>query len=93
MSDNCGCQNPSSLRVCGTFPEPTVPDQGDCHPYRLKKDCEAPTLPVPACDDTEATIEYDPDATPPFRVLTRLFDSNCEVVTDSEGEPILTYLT
>ena len=46
--------------MCGTFTDPETPLPGQCFPYRLKKDCEAPVIP------TISEVTYDPDATPPF---------------------------
>ncbi len=48
--------------VCGEFETPANPDQGQDYPKRLKKDCEAPTIPA------LSTINYDPDADPKFTV-------------------------
>lgn len=85
-------QNPATC-VCGTFETPTTPDQGRCFPYREKRDCEAPVLPVPPCADEEYTTVYDPDSTPPFRVLATLRDENCEIITDENGDPIITTIS
>jgi hypothetical protein len=88
---NCGCVGANACEVCGTWEEPETPDQGICHPYRVKRTCDAPELPGPGpCDDTEYTIVYNPDLTPPFRVISRLFDQDCEVITDEDDNPILT---
>lgn len=90
----CGCGNwwnnaPQS--VCGSFPEPTVPDEGRCAPYRVKIDCEAPVLPVPQCSDDEYTTIYQPEVIDhPFAVLARLFDENCQPINDESAVNITT---
>lgn len=48
--------------MCGDFEEPENPDLGQCAPYRVKTDCEAPTIP------TISDIAYNPNANPPFTV-------------------------
>lgn len=94
MANDCGCSNESTTRnQCGTFEEPSNPDAGAVGPYRVKENCEAPTLPVPVCDDDEYSTEYDPDdALKPFRIVARIFDGNCEVITDGSGDPIMSTL-
>ncbi len=80
--------------VCGAFPVPTVPDQGQCVPYREKRDCEAPVLPPIECDDDEYTTVFQPEnESNPFKVSARLFDQDCEPILDENDEPILTFLT
>jgi hypothetical protein len=76
--------------VCGDFEEPTNPDQGCCAPYRTKKDCERPPLPVIGCDDDEYTVEASDTPGKPFQVVSRLFDENCEPILDENDSPILT---
>jgi hypothetical protein len=86
----CGC-GINTCRVCGEWEEPENQDTGKCHSYRVKRNCEAPAEPDPGpCDDTEYTIIYTPDLTPPFRVQARLFDENCEEVLDQDDNPIMT---
>ncbi len=47
--------------ICGDFTEPTVPDYGQCFPYRLKISCERPSL---YRNDVEAIVELPcPDGT------------------------------
>lgn len=83
---NCA---PNVCRVCGEFPTPTVEDLGACSPYRTKRDCEAPALPVVTCDDTEYRTIYQPEnALHPFAVSARLFDENCDPFTDQNGAAI-----
>lgn len=92
MSQFC-CTNQNAKAVCGGFTEPTNPDLGRCHTYRVKRDCERPALPTIQCDDTEYTVVFDPDAVPPFSVFTifaRLFDENCLPITDENGDTIIT---
>jgi hypothetical protein len=92
----CGCGNwwsnaPQS--ICGSFelPDGAVEDQGQCSPYRVKITCEAPTLPVAGCSDDTYEVVYQPeDIEHPFIVLSKLFDSLCDVITDDSGDPITT---
>jgi hypothetical protein len=93
MACNCKVTWPSVKCVCGNFETPVVPDEGQCSPYREKRSCEAPELPVITCDDDEYVTIFQPEnATNPFKVSARLFDENCEVVTDENDEDILTYV-
>jgi hypothetical protein len=75
---------------CTDFPETETPDAGCCTPIPVRRDCERPVVPVPACDEEAATIEYDED-TEEFFALGKLYDSNCSSLTDSTGS-ILTAL-
>lgn len=84
--------NPSTQEVCGDFTDPVNPDLGKCEPYREKRDCEKPALPVIECADDTYTTEYDPDGPPFFRVIGKLFDSNCLPILDSTGANILTVI-
>lgn len=96
MSQNdCGCSSENETRSqCGTFAEPSNRDAGQCSPYRLRMDCEAPALPVITCDDDEYTTDYDPDnVESPFKIFCRLFDQACDLITDQDDDPITTYLT
>lgn len=90
------CGNPwnnSVEGVCGDFTEPTTPDQGQCAPRRVKRSCEAPDLPVSQCEDDEYTTEYTPEnPDSPFTITARLFDEDCELITDESGDPIITTL-
>lgn len=91
MPLNC-CGNPwnsSVTEVCGTFDEPTVEDQGRCHTYRVKRSCEAPTLPTAQCDDALYETFYDPtDESAPFYVIASLFNESCLAITDENGDTI-----
>lgn len=105
---SCGCNNwPWSNSVadhCGAFDDDTAtPDQGRCHPYRLKTSCAAPELPytpspeppygpVDSCGNPIVYVST-PDLTPPLRVLAYLTDEDCNRITDEDGDPITTYIT
>lgn len=92
----CSCQvtGPSVKCVCGNFETPVVPDEGQCVPYREKRSCEAPDLPIIQCADDEYVTIFQPeDEDNPFKVSARLFDQNCEVITDQNNLPIETYIT
>jgi len=60
----CG-QVLSTLLVCGTFEAPTIADQGACFPYRLLRDCEAPTV---AVLDEVVTITWDVNDDPIYTI-------------------------
>jgi hypothetical protein len=96
-NNGCGCGNPwqsSTRAVCGEFVEPTVPDEGRCSPYRVKTDCEAPTIPVAQCEDDQYAVIYQPENEDnPFAISARLFDSCCEAITDESGNPITIIIT
>lgn len=84
---------PSTKKVCGDFEEPENPDLGQCAPYREKRTCDAPVLPVSECEDDEYTVVFTPTLVPPFRIIARLFDSNCELILDSNNQPIWTTIS
>jgi len=82
--------------ICGALSQEeedaTDPDKGQCFPYREKRSCNVPTVPVAECADTEAYPIFTPGAIPPFYVVARLFDSLCEPITDQDDNPILTII-
>jgi hypothetical protein len=84
------CDNDSTKQVCGTFETPTVPDEGCCYPYRTKRSCEAPLLPVITCDDDEYIVEPSDNPDKPFNIVARIFDQNCLVILDQNNLAILT---
>jgi hypothetical protein len=87
----CNISSPSTKCICGTWTIPEDPDEGQCFPYREKRTCEVTPIPVIQCDDDEYITIFDPeDEENPFKVSSRLFDENCEVITDQLGDPILT---
>jgi hypothetical protein len=85
-----GSGTPSTLCVCGTFDAPLVPDDHGCSPAVVKRDCEAPAPPQAECGESGFSIIYTPGATPPFQVVSVLFDSNCDAILDQGGNEILT---
>lgn len=90
---NCSPVFDQKRCVCGPpFEKPTNPDQGHCFPYRTKIDCEAPVIPTPQCNNTDAYPVYTPGETPPFYVVATLFDQNCLPITDQDDAPILTII-
>ncbi len=92
----CGCGNywgnfPRS--VCGDWGEPLVKDEGVCSPRRIKIDNAAPELPVAQCADDQFEVIYQPENLEnPFAVIARIFDECCLLITDENGDPILTTL-
>ncbi len=88
MNNGC-CNSPTTRSICGEFDDPDVTDLGQCFPLSTLRDCEAPSLPVPECDEEEPTVNYDPE-TGTFTMTTTLYDSECSAITDSAGSPLLT---
>lgn len=85
--------NQSTLMVCGKFEEPVNPDKGKCFPYRVKNDCEAPSVPQNPCNDTDAYIIVDTENPTKFIVIATLFDENCEPILDDDGNKIMTQIS
>ncbi len=91
-----GCCNPwngtgpNTTSVCGSFETPTNPDLGQCFPYREKRTCERPVRPENPCNDTNAYAEPRPGLTPPFALVSTLFDEDCDAILDETGAAILT---
>jgi hypothetical protein len=83
---------PSTRDICGSFEEPLNPDMGRCQPYRLKKTCEVAPLPVIQCADDEYTTAFD-NVTQKFYVTARLFDQDCDLITDENGDAITLVLS
>lgn len=86
----------NTTAVCGDFETPAVPDLGQCAPYRSKRDCEAPTLPVAPCGDETFYAESNPDAVAPekqFHIVATLFDEECNPILDELGRRILTNIS
>ncbi len=75
---------------CSDFTDNPLDDRGCCGPIPERRDCGAPVVPVPACDEEDPVIEFDED-TEEFFALGKLYDSNCSALTDSNGS-ILTAL-
>jgi len=73
---------------CDFTDDPDVTDLGCCSPSRIVRNCEAPVLPTPQCDEEGATVIYD-EATEEFVVLNTLYDSNCSALLDSTSSPLL----
>lgn len=93
ITSPCGCGNgnQSVKAVCGDFNTDTdTPDLGQCSPYREKRDCGAPVKPQNPCDDSDAYAESRPNEHPPFVIITKLHDENCDPILDENGAPILT---
>ena len=89
---------PSTRSVCGTFPEVTRPDYGQCNPRRLKKDCEdpyqvsqviqSPIVDGSVCEDPILETEIHPELVPPIRIIGTIFDTDCDAIEDTDGNPI-----
>lgn len=71
--------------------EPVLADAGCCSPAAVRRDCEAPTIPTPECDEAAPVTEFDP-VTEQFTVLTTLYDEQCSAILDDLGSPITTLL-
>lgn len=72
---------------CTDFPESEDTSLGCCAPIPVRLTCEAPILPVPACDEEDPEIIYD-EETEEFFAVGRLYDSECSLLTDSTGSPL-----
>lgn len=79
--------------VCGTFEEPENADAGRCGPPAVKIDCERPAAPQAECGELNFTIEAHPGETPPFTIISELFDESCDLILDQGGNPILTIVS
>jgi len=79
--------------MCGSFPEPTNPDLGQCFPKSLKLDCVPPTIPVNPCGDEAVTIIYNPNQSPPFTIVAHTYDTACLEILDTTGAPVTGPLT
>lgn len=75
---------------CSDFTDDPSEDLGCCGPIPVRKECGAPELPVPECDEEDATMEFDPE-TQEFMALGKLYDSNCSPLSDSTAS-VLTAL-
>lgn len=89
---DCNNQNNRSC-ICGDDVPIQNEDNGQCFPYRTKRDCNAPVLPTPPCGDNDYYTVYDPSSPTKFKVVAKLLDSGCEPITDSNNNPILTTLS
>lgn len=93
MSNWGTCNDGSGHNQCGDFPAPQNPDDGRCNIYPVHGTCEAPPLPVPACDK-EYTTDYDPDnVLSPFKIFGQLFDQSCNQILDQNSLSITTPIT
>lgn len=73
---------------CTDFTDDPREDTGCCAPLPVRRECGAPVLPVPACDEVDPITNYDPE-TEQFTVLTILYDSECSALLDSTSSPLL----
>lgn len=53
----------------------------------IRRDCEAPVIPVPECGEEDQEIEYDSD-TESFSVWSTIYDQNCSPILDHNDTPI-----
>ncbi len=87
------CHN--TYRDCDHTDEPDYDDplheKGCCTPIPDHRDCLAPVLPVPECDEEEPVMKYDAELDI-YRVLTTLYDSTCSALLDSTGSPLLSLI-
>lgn len=68
--------------------EPDVTDIGCCSPAPVRKSCDAPELPVPDCDEDDATVAFDPE-TETFIVTTTMYTASCLPWLDKDNSPWL----
>lgn len=85
----------NTLQVCGTFTDARFPDYGQCQPRRQKRNCredwqpEIPAdIPGEACVDPNAVVENTPDLVPPYRIISAIFDEDCDEILDENDLPI-----
>lgn len=71
--------------------EPDVTDGGCCSPAPVRRDCRAPVLPTPDCDEAEPVVTYDPE-TEEFTVTTTMYDNECSALLDSDSSPLLSLI-
>lgn len=75
-------QDPCHQKHCCDFTDSDDPDdellrdKGCCGPIPVKRDCLAPVLPVPECDEEDPVITYDPE-TEEFFALSIMYDNQC----------------
>lgn len=74
--------------ICGDVQVPENPNQGQCSTYRQKRDCEAPVVPPPPCNDSDFDVIYDPDSPVRFRIVAKITGSDCLPILDPSGAPI-----
>jgi hypothetical protein len=55
----------------------------------IRRDCEAPVLPVQVCPDEVVVTEFDPE-TESFVLTGELLDENCLPIQDENDASILT---
>lgn len=85
------CRKSQKTGICGPTPPPVEnEDKGRCFPYRVKRSCNAPLSPLSPCDERDYYVVSVPDEVPPFYIVSKLYDSSCEVITDESDNPILT---
>ena len=72
----------NTVSICGEFEDPEEADKGQCGSFRLKIQCDGPALPQAPCGDEVYTIEYNPNLSPKFRVISTVFDDLCEAIRD-----------
>ena len=77
---------------CSDFPDPDVTDLGCCSAMPIRRDCEAPTIPNPDCDEADPIVSFDPD-TEEFTVLSILYDENCSPISDSAASELTTIIS
>jgi hypothetical protein len=71
--------------------EDVTDDLGCCSAMPIRRDCAAPTLPVPECDEEEAIVTYD-EETEEFTVTAKMYDSECSPLLDSTGSQLLSLI-
>lgn len=63
-----------------------MPDLGCCSPIPVRRTCEAPVLPTPACNEEAPTILYD-EETEQFTAVGKMFTNECSPWLDKNGDP------
>lgn len=89
--DNTDCNHCCDITDGDDPLDDVLRDKGCCTPIPVKRDCVAPVIPTPECDEADPVVIYDPD-TEQFYVLTTIYDSNCSALIDSTGSSLLSLI-
>jgi hypothetical protein len=85
MSDSPCCHD------CTDFTDDPRDDLGCCGPIPVRRECGAPVLPVPECDEQDPTVTYD-EETEEFVITAKMYDSECSPLLDSTSSQLLSLI-
>lgn len=72
----CMSTNPCHHDCDFTDGDDSEDDLGCCTPLPVRRDCGAPVLPVPECDEEGVVMTFDPD-TETYTALSIMYDNQC----------------